>query len=309
MEIILLKEDIAVFGKEVPTFPVGIRDAFDSLAGILPEGDRRAFYAISECVDGRVNYKAAALETYEGEAAQYACERYIIGKGEYLSAKLLGWRDKIPAIRHVFDGIWKNDMVDRRSPAVEVYLNDEEMLCMVKTDPVKQLLSAFKTGTESFRATLASFDEREINTVTSHGRWSAAQVARHVHLSDRGMLQILNGKLSACKRDPEQNIQHIKADFLDYTSKSESPEFVRPAHKMYNKVKLIEDFLQTRDALEIKLGSGPLHLICDDFPFPGPDGMSGIELLSFIVYHTERHRHQLGMIKESISQEGAEGSR
>jgi hypothetical protein len=309
MEIILLKEDIAVFGKEVQTFPGGIREAFDSLAGMLPTGDQRVFYAISQCVDGRVNYKAAALETFEGEAAQYGCERYIIGKGEYLSVKLSGRRDNIPAIRHVFDGIFKNDMVARCSSAVEVYLNDEEMVCMVKTDPVRQLLSAFKAGTETFRATLASFDESEINTVTSHGRWSAGQVARHVHLSDRGMIQILNGKLSACLRDPAQNIQHIKADFLDYTNKNESPEFVRPAEQVYSKAKLIEDFLRTRETLETRLGRGTLHLMCDDFPFPGPDGMSGVELLSFIVYHTERHCHQLEMLKESISQVGAHGSR
>ena len=302
MEIILMKEDIAVFGKEVPTFSAGIGEAFDSLAAMLPEGGQRAFYAISQCTDGRVNYKAAALETFEGEAAQYACERYIIGKGEYLSVKLTGWSDKIPTIKQVFDEILKDERVDRRSPAVEVYFDDEEMLCMVKLDPVKQLLSAFKTGTETFRATLASFDERDINTVTSYGKWSAAQVARHVHLSDRGMIQILNGKLSACERDPTQHIQHIKADFLDFTNKNESPAFVRPADKIYNKAMLVEDFLRTREALETTLRNGSLHLICDDFPFPGPDGMSGVELLSFIVYHTERHHHQLAMIKESLSQ-------
>jgi uncharacterized damage-inducible protein DinB len=305
MENILLKEDIAVFGKEVPTFPLGIAEAFDSLAAMLPEGDSRPFYAISKCIDGKVSYKAAALQTFEGEAAQYGCERYTIEKGEYLSVAVKEWRQKISTIRAVFDHILKDDLVDRRSPAIEVYKNHNEMLCMVKIDPAKQLTAGFKSVTDAFVAALNSFDDRDLNTVTSHGTWSASQVAAHVHLSDKGMIHILKGKHVTTERDPALHVGEIKAEFLDFETKNQSPEFVRPANKIYNKARLEASFVNGRRELAETLAGADLNLIYEDFPFPGPDGMTGLELLSFIVYHTERHRHQLLMIKEKLPQAAA----
>jgi hypothetical protein len=119
------------------------------------------------------------------------------------------------------------------------------------------------------------------------------------------MVRIFNGKVEKTERDPAQNVAQLKSDFLDFNTKNESPRFVRPAQKAYNKTEIVEALLKSRAALKETINHADLSLIYHDFPFPVPGGMSGLELLAFIVYHTERHIHQLNMIQSQLSVETA----
>ena len=74
MEKYNLEDNVKVFGVHVKTFPQGIGEAFDALLKMLPPGDDRPFYGISEMTKGGIIYKAAALETFDGEAEKYGCE-------------------------------------------------------------------------------------------------------------------------------------------------------------------------------------------------------------------------------------------
>ena len=43
METYDLKKDLKVFGKEVKTFPLGVKEAFSALLDMIPEGFKRSF--------------------------------------------------------------------------------------------------------------------------------------------------------------------------------------------------------------------------------------------------------------------------
>jgi len=133
METYKLKNDLKVFGKEVPTFPVGVSDAFHQLITIIPDGSNRSYYGLSHMDEtGKIIYKAAAEEKYAGEAEKYNCDRYIIEKGEYLAVTLADWRGKTDCIKDMFHDMMEDDRADKTKEVVEWYKTDTEMLCLVK---------------------------------------------------------------------------------------------------------------------------------------------------------------------------------
>ena len=137
MEKFNLQNDVKVFGVQVKTFPDGIGEIFDSLIKMLRNEDKRSYYGISEFKNGSMHYYATAEETFPGEGKKYNCKSLIIEKGEYLTVALHDWRTKTDKIKDIFREILQDKRVDHTKPAVEWYKNDEEMLCMVKTNSSK----------------------------------------------------------------------------------------------------------------------------------------------------------------------------
>ena len=128
-----LESDLDVFGFQVKSFPAGIGEAFDSLLKTILGGFDRPYYGISRMTSNGMEYLAAAIEKFEGEAEKYNYKRYKVEKGEYLTETVKDWRKKTGTINDVFRKMMQDDRVDKTKPCVEWYKNDDEMLCMVRT--------------------------------------------------------------------------------------------------------------------------------------------------------------------------------
>ena len=134
MEKFVLPKDLHLFGNRVHTFPIGIKESFDALIGMLPEGLERPYYGVSWMEDGEVIYYTMAAEKFPGECRQYNCEVNLnIEKGEYLAVTVRDWMSKTDSIKDVFDGLMKDKRVVMGAPCVEWYKSDEEMVCMMKS--------------------------------------------------------------------------------------------------------------------------------------------------------------------------------
>jgi len=133
MDTYNLKNDLKVFGKEVTTFPLGIKEAFSALQNMIPDGFKRSYYGLSHMDQtGKIIYKATVEEKYDGEAENYNCERYIIEKGEYLSVPINDWLEKTDCIKDVFHDMMEDNRADKTKDVVEWYKTETEMLCLVK---------------------------------------------------------------------------------------------------------------------------------------------------------------------------------
>lgn len=133
METYLLKEDLKLFCIKARSFPHDIKEAFDKLINLLPTTDGRTFFGISyQTSSGEIIYKAAVLESYEGEGVSLGCESYTVKKGEYLAETIYNWMKDVTSIGSAF-----RKMVDSRSdttfPCVEWYQGDDVM-CMVRIE-------------------------------------------------------------------------------------------------------------------------------------------------------------------------------
>jgi hypothetical protein len=133
METYNLKNDLKIFGKEVTTFPLGIKEAFSALVDMIPDGFKRSYYGLSYTNENRkIIYMATAEEKYGGEAEEYNCEQYTVEKGEYLAVTINDWLKKVDCIKDVFHGMMEDDRADKTKPVVEWYKTETEMLCLVK---------------------------------------------------------------------------------------------------------------------------------------------------------------------------------
>lgn len=126
-------EDVNVFGFSLDTFPAGIGGAFDIL--IQKTGDRagtRSYYGLSEFKNDKMIYYALAEEKFPGEGKKFNYEKFTIEKGDYLTMKVSDWQNKINSINHVFSEIIEDSRVNKTKPAIEWYINEDEMMCLVQ---------------------------------------------------------------------------------------------------------------------------------------------------------------------------------
>jgi hypothetical protein len=130
MEKYFLNDDIKVFYVTASSFPDGIMEAYKKLQSIVPAKDRK-LYGISYPQNGKIVYKAAAKEAYEGEAEKHGCETFVIPRGEYISELLTDWRKNEAVIGETFKKLLAQQGIDKNGFCLEEYLNENDVRCMV----------------------------------------------------------------------------------------------------------------------------------------------------------------------------------
>lgn len=133
MEKIRIEENVSIWGFQVKSFPEGISEAFDALTNMLPDGLDREYYGYSFMDGEKMAYYAMTVENVPGEAERYDATRQTIAKGEYMTVLVKDWKEKTHTINDIFHEMMETGQADPRSPAIERYMNDDEMICMVKT--------------------------------------------------------------------------------------------------------------------------------------------------------------------------------
>lgn len=133
MEIFILKKDMRIFCVTAKFFPYDIKEAFGSLINMLPSIENRTFFGISyQTNSGEMIYKAAVLESFNGESKSYNCEPFTIPKGEYIVETLKDWRKDEASIGITFKKL-ADSRLDTTFPCVEWY-KGHDVMCMVRID-------------------------------------------------------------------------------------------------------------------------------------------------------------------------------
>jgi len=160
------------------------------------------------------------------------------------------------------------------------------------TDNIKtgKFLASLDDVTSEFTELISSFTEMQINELPFPGSWTAAQVADHVAKSNIGIIKSLKKEGRSPGRAPDAMIEDLKRTFLDFDTKLQSPEFILPSRDIYQK-KLVVDTLATSIA-ELKELSRHINLF-EIISHPIFGDITKLELVHFVVYHTQRHLRQL----------------
>ena len=165
---------------------------------------------------------------------------------------------------------------------------------------IKELFSLLDYTTSEFFRSVSLFDENEINKIPFEGSWTGAQVAEHVTRSNRGITKELQKEGKACDREPDAGVDQIKSIFLNFTKKLKSPEFILPTKSVYEKERLIADLKKSIERLKVE---GKRQDLFKEIHHPIFGNTTKLELLHFVVYHTQRHIHQLKNIFKIIKEE------
>lgn len=133
VEIQNLKDDIKVFYIQAESFPWGVKAAHEKLHSLLHPDDKRRFFGISfQNQNGDIVYRAASEETFPGETEKYGLDTFTIRKGDYICETLIDWCSEERLVEKTFRKLLSHPRLDRNGYCLEEYLNDKDMLCMVK---------------------------------------------------------------------------------------------------------------------------------------------------------------------------------
>ncbi len=149
---------------------------------------------------------------------------------------------------------------------------------------------------------ISSFDQEQFNIAIDKESWTPGEIAQHLVLSLSGFVELMNGPTQATNRKPDAHIEAIKNVFLNFSIKLKSPEFIIPERKDYDKEDLWHTIRKLKAALEDIIESSDLDKTCTLFEIPGGLGfLTRQEALAFVLYHTQRHVHQLKNIYRKIT--------
>ena len=169
----------------------------------------------------------------------------------------------------------------------------------MKTEKVyrEEFFVSFEDAGSQFLQTASSFTEDEINAVAYKDCWTAAQVAEHVTRSNEFIAQALAADGSVTDRNADMRAGELKKMFLDFTVKMVSPDMILPTRFFYEKEEVVDNLKRSIMKLRQLAKTVNLSEAIDD-PIFG--NITKLELLYFVMYHTQRHTHQLENIFKII---------
>ncbi len=159
------------------------------------------------------------------------------------------------------------------------------------------LFSSLENTSSGLLQLISSADSSTINMIPFKDSWSAAQVVAHITKSNKAIAQSLDMSGKDVVRDPAERTGELKKMFLNYDTKFKSPEFILPNQNSYQKEELIEDL---KKSIGQFIAAGNAVNLSQIISLPAFGEITKYELLHFVVYHTQRHIHQLEKILESI---------
>jgi hypothetical protein len=167
----------------------------------------------------------------------------------------------------------------------------------MKTPLQKNILETFKNLNE----TLAGFSQEEFNTVPFKGSWTAAQVTQHILLGCSGFPELFAGKTQKTIREYDKHIKILEDIFLDFNTKMDAPDFLKPEFKNYNKNSLTLALVTLESDLMQATETCDLTLTCLDFEVPGFEKFTIYEWIYFALVHIQRHTKQLNTISHQLT--------
>lgn len=150
---------------------------------------------------------------------------------------------------------------------------------------------------------LSSFSQEEINIVPFEESWTGGQTVQHIILACSGFPKLFAGKTEKTTRESDENITKLDAIFLDFNTKYESPENIKPAKIDYDKNNLLASIKKIQTDLFEAAETYDLTLTCLGFQMPGFENFTIYEWIHFAIIHTKRHTHQLETIYEHIKKQ------
>lgn len=163
------------------------------------------------------------------------------------------------------------------------------------TVQIATLINNIEQVTDTLVQLLLSVDEQHLNAKPGPDKWSIAQVADHITLSNNSIAKALALKGKPVDRNPGERINELKSIFLDFSKKFQAPEFIVPTKDIYNPDLLMKELQASILRIRERMYEDDLDELINH---PAFGNISKFEILHFVLYHTQRHLRQ---IKEIVA--------
>ena len=166
-----------------------------------------------------------------------------------------------------------------------------------RTLDTNETLSATAVAISELTDLMLAVDEDKINTIPYDGSWTAPQLLRHVTKSINGMTKAMHMDAKPAERNPGERIEELKKIFLNFSKKLTQPDFIVPEELIYEKQSSIEELNKSFNRFKESAVNANLDDLVVGLPL-GP--ITKLEIIHFVLYHTQRHLHQMKKICEAL---------
>jgi hypothetical protein len=165
------------------------------------------------------------------------------------------------------------------------------------------LLKHLDQTRQAFLASIAGVSEAQWKFKAAPDRWSIAEVAEHIAVSETTILQLVTDRVlksPAAPRDPNAvSDAKLLEGLLDRTSKFQAPEMLRPASRWATRDALAKDFAAAREKTAAYVRSTTDDLHGHSAPHPVFKTLDGYQWILLLSGHAARHTAQIEEVKTS----------
>ncbi len=164
-----------------------------------------------------------------------------------------------------------------------------------------QLLNYFNEVFTDLENTISSFSYETFNQVPFEGSWTPGQVVQHLKLANGNFVHVLNGEVAVTERPIDEKVPMLKSIFLNFQSKLNSPDFIKPQLVDYDRDQMYSDISKIKEDIGKAIPALDLSKTCLSFQLPNMGHLTRLEAIYFVIYHTERHVQQLKNIHQYLA--------
>jgi DinB superfamily len=168
---------------------------------------------------------------------------------------------------------------------------------ITETSTKEEILSAIGEAVSDMGGLMQSLDETQVNTVPFEGSWTACQLFNHVTKSINGMPGAMLKEAPPAERYPGEKIAEFKKTFLDFSTKMKAPDVVVPDDGPFQKQASLEGLKQSFEKMKEPTMKANLNELLTRLPM---GDVTKLELLHFVLYHTQRHLQQMKKITGAL---------
>ena len=156
---------------------------------------------------------------------------------------------------------------------------------------------------QAFLESISGLSDAQWTYKAGPDRWSIAEVAEHIAISETTILQLVTDKVLKSppfQRDPNgMSDEKLMAGLMDRTNRFQAPEFLRPTNRWATRDALAKDFIAARDKTEAYVKSTTDDLHGHGGPHPVFKMLDGYQWVLLLSAHSGRHTAQINEVKES----------
>jgi hypothetical protein len=163
-------------------------------------------------------------------------------------------------------------------------------------------MSALHASRKLFLDSVAGLSDAQLNFKPAPEKWSIAEVAEHIALSETFIFQAVDAALKSPARekmaDPGKMDEKILAAIPDRSVKATAPEPLRPNNQFKSTAEAVAAFKSLRD-VHIKYLSETQDPLREHFMKSPLGDLDAFQWILFMSAHTERHVAQILEVKAS----------
>lgn len=147
-------------------------------------------------------------------------------------------------------------------------------------------------------------EQEQIDRKDNPDRWSIGQVLQHMIIAHSGTKEFCATNTEPTERDPGQQLEPIRALFLDYSIKMTTADFLYPPYQSTDKAEAIQKINAIKTELLDIVQNFDLTVTCKQMELPTFGYLTRLEWVNFTLDHMQRHTEQIRrLIHEYSAQE------